>query len=276
MTFLKRLLIRSLFCFEFENSGILYVGDKVNKKMAILHMDEAQDSLSIPLGKHEAFDENDFLVQPLDTPEQRKRYNENRIDVVMDRHHAAAVIETIAVENENITKNDALADAIDRLLGNSANDMSERVKDVVEGFELPFELVLAKTILVQTAVDGLHGYWPHVPVHTVDVVAGAQFMKEFRYANGWGGLDSNAPDFLENWDERRTIYNQTLDNDYEHLSTRDFAAALGAFLSDEQQKIVIERLKKLQLALMEKSERSRDIFGASVAKAIVSSEDQPD
>ena len=52
-------------------------------------MDETQDRLSIPLGKHEAFDENDFLVQPLDTPEQRKRYNENRIDVVMNRHHDA-------------------------------------------------------------------------------------------------------------------------------------------------------------------------------------------
>ncbi len=159
------------------------------------------------------YDEFDFMILPLDTPEQRNWAADS--DNWMRRDQAATIIEKIAINREIITQPLAIADAMWRLAGDShGQDEEEHSALLIQGFlneiDMPMDLEEAEDVLLRVAWCGHAAHWP---------------------------LDGNVFD----------------EDSLAPLRLEKFAAATASLSKKEWLYPVAERLSQLQLATNERS-----------------------
>ena len=104
--------------------------------------------------------QEDFVIHPLDTAEQRRSYKGDVFNrKSMGRGEAAAVFETLAVNASQIERWLCIADAVDRLALNSPSD--SYTDRVLEGFD-ELDITIERSVYVLTEVSsyGSWGSWP--------------------------------------------------------------------------------------------------------------------
>lgn len=243
--------------------------------MTILYKDEAESLAGYPTSDHSPYDEAAYQAPPLDTPTQRALYMQKETAVSMGRHHAAAVIETIATDHEKITQYDAVVDAMYRLWGNSSEDDVNLYTETQKGFLHPFDRELAKEVLVNVAYKGQKGHWPSVPNGTLNFKVTDLFMHDWEAFVFSDEEDGRGYDEDGNYFDK---YQTQFDALFEPLKAAAFASALATFLSDDQKIAVIDRLQKIQLAMRENEEpvvisTNTNVFGAAAAKELIKPDD---
>jgi hypothetical protein len=179
----------------------------------------------------EYYNESDFRVAPVDTYTQRKMY-EKASDQIMGRSHAAAIIETLAINPDQFHQPLAIADAAERLGGNSASP--NYLELIISGMDIELGLDTAAKILDLVAYTGQYGDWPYLPVKYFPI--------------NYPGMEYD-PDTVPDDDVSEE------DLEYYGLPPEAFGAAIGKFIRPEWKSGLVRRLECLMRVKEEKDAR---------------------
>lgn len=179
----------------------------------------------------EHYNESDYRVAPLDTYTQRKTFEEDP-DHIMGRSHAAAIIETLAIDPNLFHQPLAIADAAERLGGNSAS--ANYLELLIGGMDIVVDVDTATKILDLVAYSGQYGDWPYLPAKYFPI--------------NYPGMEYD-PDTVPA-DEVSVE-----DLEYYGLPPEAFGAAIGKFIRPEWKSGLIRRLECLIRVNEEKNAR---------------------